>query len=131
MGLKVKQVTRGAENAQAREGASRSTRSHDTVWNKLRKYPFFSLQKKGLKSQPFTLNGPGPAGRAGSNRFSTNISQEHATRAKSQPLCEKTKNSVFSVFLREVHSAMIRQSFRSAFRLWYCERLVFLNNLVF
>ena len=59
------QVTRGAENAQAREGAPRSTRSHDTAWNKLRKCPFFALQKKGLKSQPFTLNGPGPAGRPG------------------------------------------------------------------
>ena len=61
---KKKQVTRGTENARRREGAPKSTRSHETAWNKLRKCQFFALQKNRLKSQPFTLfrPGPGPAG---------------------------------------------------------------------
>ena len=52
--------TRGTENARRREGAPKSTRSHETAWNKLRKCQFFALQKNRLKSQPFTLFRPGP-----------------------------------------------------------------------
>ena len=66
------QVTRGAENAQGRKGAPKSTRSHETAWNKLRKCPFFALQKNRPKSQPCPLfrPGPGPA-RPGILRFCT------------------------------------------------------------
>ena len=62
----LKQVTRGAKNAQERKDAPKITRSDETAWNKLRKCPFFALQKKTAQIAALypVLPGarPGPAG---------------------------------------------------------------------